>query len=175
MENPPPAIPVKTVPLWQRLLVGRNPKRTMVRVAILAVSSFIVFKFVLLPARICGESMEPTYRDGRVNFINQLAYRWKKPRRGDVVGVMMAGKHMMLLKRIIALPGETVAIEQGTVLINGQPLDEPYVKERAPWQLSPRPLGSNEYLLIGDNRGMPQETHDFGVANANRFVGKILW
>jgi signal peptidase I len=162
-------------PLWKRLIMGRNPKRTLLRAAALAATAFVIFKFVLLPVRISGISMAPTYGDRSVNFINQLAYRWKSPRRGDVVGVMMSGKHIMLLKRIVGLPGETVAIENGVVLINGRPLDEPYVRERAPWQLSPRPLGTDEYLVIGDNRGMDQRTHEFGVTKARKIAGRVLW
>jgi signal peptidase I len=171
----PPPSPPPSVPLWRRLLVGRNPKRTLVRVVVLALGVFVVFKFVLLPIRVCGDSMLPAYRDRSVNCLNQLAYRWRQPGRGDVVGVTMTGKHLMLLKRIVALPGETIAIEQGVVLINGRPLPEPYVKARAAWKLSPRQLGPEEYFLIGDNRDMPQDTHDFGAANANRLVGKVLW
>ncbi len=162
-------------PLWQRLVVGRHPRRTLLRAAFLAGSAFLVCKFILLPVRISGDSMTPTYRDGGVNFINQLAYRWNRPRRGDVVAIRMSGKHLMLFKRIVALPGETVAIEQGVVLIDGRPLPEPYVKERAAWQLSPRRLEPDEYLVIGDNRGMPQQAHLFGAAKLERIVGKVLW
>ena len=81
----------------------------------------------------------------------------------------------MLLKRIIALPGETVAITDGVVFINGQPLDEPYVKKRDAWQLKPVKLADDELFLIGDNRGMDQRFHEFGRTEAKRIVGKVLW
>ena len=156
-------------------MFGRRPQRTLLRAALLALIAFLVFKFVLIPVRISGESMQPTYRDGRVNCINRLAYCWSRPRRGDVVAVRFSGPHIMLFKRVVGLPGETVAIERGVVLINGQPLDEPYVKERAPWQLTPRQLAPDEYMVIGDNRGMPQQRHEFGAAKAERILGKVLW
>lgn len=168
-EQPPPAS------RWRRLVVGRHPRRTLVRAAALAVTAFVVFKFVLLPVRISGESMAPTYRDGQINCLNRLAYRWHPPRRGDVVGVMTSGPHNLFLKRIVGLPGETIAIHQGVVLINGRPLAEPYVQAREPWEVPARELGPGEYFVIGDNRGMAQEAHTFGVARAHQIAGKVLW
>jgi signal peptidase I len=162
-------------PLWKRLVFGRNLRRTLLRAAVMAATAFVVFGFILWPVRIDGDSMYPTYRSGRVNFINQLAYRWHKPRRGDVVGVMLSGPHMMYFKRIVALPGETVAIDQGIVLINGRPLEEPYVKLRSRWVLSARQMGNDEYFFIGDNRGMPLADHSFGAAAGSRIAGKVLW
>ena len=161
--------------LLQRVLIGRDPKRTLVRAAITAGVAFVVFKYCLIPVRIAGESMTPAYRDRSVNCINRLAYHWRVPRRGDVVAVRTSGIHNMFFKRIIALPGETVSITNGLVHIDGQPLAEPYVKEREAWQLPPRHLEVDEYFLIGDNRGMTQERHTFGVAEAKRIVGKVLW
>jgi signal peptidase I len=163
------------VPLWRRLLIGRRPGWTMARAAAMAVTAFVVFNYVLWPIRICGESMLPAYHDGRVNFINRLAYRKHPPRRGDVVGVMTTGRHIMYLKRIVGLPKDTVSIEHGVVLIDGRPLDEPYVKYRAAWELEPHYLAPDEYLVIGDNRGMDQQTHSFGVIKAGKIAGKTLW
>lgn len=162
-------------PRWRRLVFGRNPKRTFLRAGILAVVAFIVFKFILLPVRVSGESMAPTYRDGGVNCVNHWAYRWHPPQRGDVVAVKMSGLHVLLLKRIVGLPGEIFSIEAGVVMINGRPLDEPYVRQRARWQVTPRQLESDEYLVIGDNRGMAQQAHLFGAAKASKIAGKVLW
>src|ERR1700690_4367674 len=114
---------------WLRIMViGRNPKVTLGRVVVLITTCFVVFRFILLPARIEGISMLPTYQDRSVNFVNRLAYRWHEPQRGDVVGIRLAGPHVMYMKRIIGLPGETIAFVEGRVLINGEVLDEPYEK-----------------------------------------------
>ena len=93
------------------------------------------FPILLLPVRISGISMEPTYDDGTVNLVNRFSYYWKQPARGDVVAIRTSGSHIMFLKRIIGLPGETIAIEEGVVLINGKPLDEPYLLNRQPWDV----------------------------------------
>ena len=61
------------VTLWQKVVIGRNPKRTLIRIAILVVTCLVLFKLVLLPIRIEGPSMLPTYQNHRVNFVNRLA------------------------------------------------------------------------------------------------------
>ncbi len=163
-------------PLWQRLLIGRHPRRTLVRVVVLVAGSVMLFGFVLLPMRIRGDSMFPTYRDGGINFVNRLAYVRRKPQRGDVVAIQpAAGRHIMYLKRVIGLPGETIAIVQGVVQIDGEPLDEPYVKAREPWTVAARALAAEDYFVIGDNRGMDERSHLFGAVQASNIVGKVLW
>ena len=163
------------LPRWVRIaVIGRNPKVTLVRVAVLIATCFVVFKFILLPARIEGISMLPTYRDRSVNFVNRLAYRWHEPRRGDVVGIRLAGPHVMYMKRIIGLPGETVAFENGRVLINGEVLDEPYEKSPCDWNCPPVKLGPDEYFVVGDNRTMPWEDHTLGRAQRSQIVGKAI-
>ena len=116
---------------WVRIaVIGRNPRLTLVRVAVLIVTCFVAFKFILLPIRVEGISMLPTYKDRSWNFVNRFAYFRHGPQRGDVVSIRLAGIHRMYLKRIIGLPGETVAFEHGRLLIDGKIMDEPYEKTR---------------------------------------------
>jgi signal peptidase I len=165
----------KPKPDWLQIIaVGRNPQNTLIRILILIIACLILFHFVLLPVRVDGISMLPTYKSGSVNFSNRLAYLWHEPQRGDVVTVRFAGYHLMLMKRIIGLPGETVAFNDGTVLINGKPLDEPYEKHPGNWTLPPKTLGPDEYYIVGDNRTMPWQNHMFGVVERFRIVGKVL-
>lgn len=79
------------------------------------------------------------------------------------------------MKRIIALPGETYSMRDGQMFINGKPLAEPYVVYRAPWQIAPVTLGADEYLVIGDNRGMDQRDHYFGRTERRFIIGKVLF
>ena len=163
------------LPRWVRIVVvGRNPRVTLARVAVLIFTCFVVFRFILLPARIEGISMLPTLKDRSVNFVNRLAYLWHEPRRGDIVGIRLAGPHVMYMKRIIGLPGETVAFVDGRVLINGEVLDEPYEKSPCDWNLPPVKLGPDEYFVVGDNRTMPSENHVFGKVGRDRIIGKAL-
>src|SRR3954447_11483228 len=158
------AEPVTTrpVPWWQAVLWGRRPERTALRIAILVVVSFVVFKLILIPIRVEGPSMLPTYRSGRVNFVNRLIYWLREPRRGEVVAIRTSGKDIMFMKRIVGLPGETVEFRGGHIYINGTLLEEPYVKRPCSWDQDPETVGAFEYYVVGDNRSMPIHLHEHG-------------
>ena len=164
----------KPVPLWQLILLGRHPQLTAVRIVFLALAAFIVFKFIFLPIRVTGASMEPTYRDGSVNLVSAIPFCFRKPKRGEVVAIAMAGRHVMLLKRIVGLPGERISFNGGVLYINGQRFVEPYLKTPCNWNMPAVTAGPDEYFVVGDNRGMPMEMHYFGRVNRKKIVGNIL-
>jgi signal peptidase I len=186
-------------PSWLRtILIGRRPKWTLVRIAVLVLTCYIVFGFLVLVIRIEGPSMLPNYRTGRINFVNRLAYLRREPQRGDVVAIRLSGTEynyqefvhdlvrlrlnfdrlsrpsVMYMKRVVGRPGETIEFAGGRLLINGEPLDEPYVKSRCRWEMQPRKLGPDEYFVVGDNRAMPIDDHEHGVPLRNHIVGKVL-
>jgi signal peptidase I len=163
------------VSLTRRIVFGRNPRRTAVRVLVLASISFITFRWVLIPMRAEGISMLPTYQSGSLNLVNRLAYLNQKPSRGDIVAIRLAGPHVLYVKRIIALPGERLSMSEGQVYVNGAPLIEPYVRDRKPWDVPEVTLTSREYFVIGDNRGMRASDHDFGRVDFSRIVGRIVF
>lgn len=164
-----------SVPWWQILAVGRNLRVTLLRAVVLVVLCAVTFTLILIPMRVTGISMEPTYLDNQKNFINRSAYYFSQPRRGDVVGIRTTGLRVMYLKRIVALPGETFRMQRGVVYINGEPLDEPYLGKRSRWNHPETALDVDEYLVIGDNRTMPKDHHVFRIVPRERIVGRILW
>jgi signal peptidase I len=164
---PPPS-------LLQRVVIGRNPKITALRLAIWVVLLLIAGKFVLLRIQVEGISMLPTLKEKGVHLVNRQAYLFHPPRRGDIVSIRLAGEHLMYLKRIIALPGETIAFHNGQAVINGQVLEEPYVKGPCFWEHEPEVVGPNEYYVVGDNRTMDFYDHEQGRAERSRIVGKLL-
>lgn len=150
--------------------------RKIIRLLVIAVGAFIIFKFVFVPVRINGLSMEPTYRNGGLTFINRLAYLARGPARGEVVAIRTSGLGVMYMKRVIGLPDEIIEIDNGVVKINGIPIDEPYVHDRsAVWQVMPVKLSASEYYVIGDNRNVEESRHLFGRVEAGRIVGRALW
>ncbi len=169
----------------KRAIVGRDIRVTLARMVVLAVLCVIVFKFTLLPVRVTGISMMPTYSDGGFNLINRLAFAGRAPQRGDVVGLVgprLNANHsffrtpgIMYLKRVVGLPGETVAFQHGRLLINGAALPEPYMKTRCNWSAPPVALGPNQYYVVGDNRSMPQQDHEHGRVERDQIVGKALF
>ncbi len=172
MEAQPAIVPR---PRWHTFALGRNPRLTAVRIAVVVLTSFVLFRYCLVPIRVTGISMEPTYRDGQINLLNRLAYRFREPVRGDVVGIRNQGDRFVLFKRIIGLPGERVRISRGTVYIDGEPLTEPYLARRAPWNLREFQLGGGEYFVVGDNRSMREWDHLKGITTREYLVGPPLW
>jgi signal peptidase I len=154
---------------WRRLVFGPDPSRTLRRVLLWSAATLILFHYLLVPIKVIGASMTPTYRDGAVNLINRLAYSRKAPRRGDVV-VLHDGEDM-ILKRIIALPGETVALEDGQFQINGVPLHDQFSVDPVISDFDPVTLGADEYFVIGDNR----TASIFGKFSKNAILGKIVF
>jgi signal peptidase I len=157
------------------ILLGRHPRATLLRAGIIVMTAYVVFGYVLLPVRFQGISMLPTYRDGQINFANRIAYAWHQPERGDAIAVRMAGPSVLYVKRIVGLPSERVEIAMGVVTIDGRPLVEPFVINKSPWTMPAVTLGRREYFVIGDNRAMRMENHDFGRADRDRIIGRMLF
>ena len=169
-------------PGWLQIaLVGRRPRTTLLRILALALVCCVVFNFFLWPIRVEGISMEPTYHNHHVNCVNRLAYQFHEPQRGDVVSICFSKPvgwfskpSEMLMKRIIALPGESLSFHEGHAYINGKLLDEPYLKQPCDWEHAPILCGPDQYYVVGDNRSMPFEMHTQGRAERDRIVGKLL-
>ncbi len=161
--------------LTRQIVFGRHPRRTLVRVLVLAGISFITFGWVLIPVRAEGISMLPTYQSGSLHLVSRVAYSYGAPARGDVIAIRLAGPHVLYVKRIIGLPGERVAFVGGQVYVNGGLLDEPYVRNRRIWDVPEVTLTQREYFVVGDNRGMRAADHDFGRVDVSRIVGKLLF
>jgi len=147
----------------------------ILRVAALIVFSLLFFSYVAIPIKIQGFSMEPLYHDNAYNFILTPAYSFSKPKQGDIVAVRFAGRKVMLLKRIVAIAGQWVEFKGGKLFIDFVEVDEPYIKLRSDWELEPRLVREGNVYVIGDNRGVPIESHVFGQTSLERIVGVPLW
>lgn len=157
------------------LLVGSAPSRTLIRAAVTAVGLLLASRLLVTPLWATGISMAPTITDGQLLLVNRVAYRFGGgPRRGDIVAIRLAGGAAALVKRVVGLPGERVSLQDGVLLVEGEPVVEPYVVKRAPWEVPEVRLGTNEYFVIGDNREMPAHLHDFGSTHRSRIMGRLI-
>ena len=124
--------------------------------------------------------MEPTLATGDKVLINKVSYKLGEPERGDIVAFKKDAKQhsSMHVKRIIGLPGETVQIKDGLILINGETYmekkDFPKISNPglAETQIT---LGKNEYFVLGDNRNNSEDSRFAEVENVKQkyIVGKI--
>lgn len=144
-----PAIEIDTTQ-FRQFVFGPRPKRTLCRVALWSVLTITFFHHLLLPIQIIGSSMSPTYRNGSLNLVNRWSYAKKPPTRGDVIALTADGE--LLLKRIVGLPGEMVAIANGRIYVDERPLADKFSYDKIPWEMDAIVLAENEYFVIGDNR-----------------------
>jgi signal peptidase I len=141
----------------------------------------IVRLFVFDPIRVDGPSMEDTLFTDEIMFVSKLNYRFGLPSRGDVVVCHFPNSKFNYVKRIVGLPGELVAVlEDGTVTIDGTPLQEDYIAHKAVRPMEPLLVGDDSYLVMGDNRPNSRDSRDpsIGPIPKNQLVGKamaVIW
>lgn len=153
----------------------RLTRRYLLRVVAVGACTAILATWVVTPCRIQGDSMAPTYRDGGMAVIWRGAFRLRRPRRGEVVAIRAAGPRVMFLKRVVGVEGDSVGFQSGRLLLNGEPLDEPYVAGNCDWSLAPRQVPPGWVYVVGDNRSMPMEHHVFGATEVSQLAGRPLW
>jgi len=163
------------VPQWTVWIWGRRPLVTLLRAVMLGLMFYALGRFVCQPVHVAGRSMEPTIHDGSWRLGNLLKFHNRNPQRGEVVMITMAGWHAFYLKRILGLPGETIAFQKGMLLVNGRVVAEPYRKTFSAWTMAPICIPPDEYYVAGDNRVMPQSAHMAGLTRRGDIAGGLLW
>lgn len=149
------------------------------------VAVYLVLHFVGQRTQVLGASMETTLSNGDQLIVDKISYRFKEPERFDIIVFPFQYEpDTLYIKRIIGMPGETVQVDhEGTILIDGQPLEESYGREimKSPGVAEqPIVLEENEYFVLGDNRNNSSDSRDPSVANIRRedIVGRAwvrLW
>jgi len=141
--------------------------------------------FLIQPFYVKGASMEPNFHDHEYLIVDEISYRLAPPQRGQVIVFRYPrNPQEFFIKRIIALPGETVQIKDGKVLIfnsaypDGFALDEKYLPaDLTTYDQSEEKVtvGTNEYFVLGDNRNASKDSRSFGPIDSSFITGKILF
>jgi signal peptidase I len=142
-----------------------------------AVSAFIIL-FLYQPVRVEGTSMLPMLEDQDRLFVNKMAYRVGDIHRSDVVVFLYPHDHSKsYIKRVIALPGDAIRIDQGRVYVNGQPVVEGYVPTKFEDSRSypETVLHAQEYWVMGDHRSISSDSRDFGPVERSLIYGKAAF
>ncbi len=126
-----------------------------------------------------GQSMEPSLHNNERVIVEKVTYRLLHgPRRGDVVIIRVEGQEEPLIKRVVALPGETVAVRGGQVYINGRPLEEPWATRQGGPDYPPTEVPPLHIFVLGDNRGHSNDSRSFGPVPVDHVLGRawlIYW
>lgn len=125
-----------------------------------------------------GGSMLETLKDGDKLYVSILTPRLQGYDRGDIVICYFPGREDRCVKRIIAMPGDTVKVVSGTVYVNGEAIEEEYVTHIAGYHYPEIMLEEGEYFVLGDNRPISHDSHSHDVGPVSRIEGKVrfvLW
>ena len=120
---------------------------------------------------IAGDSMAPVLKNGDIILINRAVYHFREPARGDIIAFSQAGDRHDSVKRIVGLPGETVQIKDGKLLINGEETTaDIYASgiEYAGLAEEPVELGADEYFVMGDSGTAGGDSREPGTGNVKK-------
>ncbi len=131
--------------------------------------------FVMQGFCVSGACMQPHLYTGERVLANKLAYRLGTPKRSEIV-IFHYPKNPqeIYVKRVIGLPGETVAIQSGFVSINGKRLPEPYKTFAAHGDMAPRVIPSGQYFVMGDNRDVSDDSRYWGDLPRYDIIGEAV-
>jgi len=161
--------------------VARKELWSWLKTIILAIIlALLIREYVLAFYVVDGNSMLPTLQNGQMIAVNKLTYRFGDLKRGDVVvfstrkTMLGSAKEKVLIKRIIALPGDTIEIRDGKVILNGNELTEDYVDAEIEKDMELLLLGEESVFVLGDNRhtGGSWDSREFGPISRVSILGK---
>ena len=145
-----------------------------------SVSYWTVSHCIGQSVRVEGVSMSPTLPDAGCYWLNRLAYTFAKPQPDDIVAVKDPRDNVLLVKRIIGTPGEKISIINSRVYVNGQLLHESYLLPNTPTYAYKKSaneflwLGTDEFFVMGDNRGNSEDSRVFGPVPRQDILGKVV-
>lgn len=178
MSTPPEPIPEATPSAPQEPGIGLRLLAWVRDLMLSVIIALLVIPIFYRPVKVEGTSMMPGLTDQEGIFINQFVYNFSDVQRGDVVVFRFPGDpSKAYIKRVIAVPGDSVEILQGSVIVNGHPLAEPYVPLEFRDSLSiPRTaIGPDQYFVLGDHRNSSNDSRTWGTVPRKFIFGRAVF
>ena len=136
---------------------------------VLALASYLfISHFILQSVQVVGESMYPTLHDADRYFLNRWVCYLHSPKRNDIVVIKDPSDGVYVVKRIIAMPGESIFFKRGQIYVNGKPAKEPYLQVGTPTFTNAKEneelvlCGKDQYFVLGDNRKNSYDSRMYG-------------
>ncbi len=158
----------------------------LIKIVVISLVIIIPIRYFLIqPFYVKGASMEPNFHDHEYLIVDEISYRFNIPKRGDIV-VFKYPKNPQeyFIKRLIGLPGESVQIKDGQVIIynqdhvQGMILDEQYLPDNLRTYSNTDTkikIGDDEYFVLGDNRNSSKDSRSFGPVNKTFITGRVAF
>lgn len=157
--------------LWQ--IARPAIKEALQIVAPALILAMVVHLFLAQATVVFGQSMEPNLHPHQRLIVDKVSYRLHAPQRNDIVVIDLPSMEELLVKRIVAMPGEVVEIRSGVVYVNGQPIAEPFPHDTSPIEMAPMTLGPLAYFVLGDNRSNSNDSRAFGPVTLDQILGRV--
>ena len=165
-------------------LSSRRPLRTLAEVGVMVLILYLVISFFLVEAPVLGSSMAPTLANGQRLLVSHSTYLLSMPQRGDIVVLNdPLGSGRPVARRVVGLPGEKVEMRGRQVLIDNQPLSEPYLNTSLAavdmmTGTLPFQLRAGELFVMADNRASMNDSRTWGPIKSDAVVGRawlVYW
>lgn len=162
-------------------IISRNAKKVgllifeVVKVVLISLAIILpVRMFLIQPFYVEGASMEPNFYNREYLIINEITYRFNEVQRGEVI-VFKYPKNPRnyYIKRVVALPGETVEVIEGKVYVNNEIIEEEYIEDYSNDNRVAIVLAEDEYFVLGDNRKNSIDSRRFGPLKERFVIGKV--
>jgi signal peptidase I len=139
----------------------------------IGVATFLAVPTVVQLVRVQGDSMTPSLQGGQIILVNRVAYRLQPVRHGDIIVFQSPeAAQDILVKRVIALPGENVALKQGKLFIDNVPVAEPYVAQLDADGFGPLKVQDGTLFVLGDHRGVSNDSRSWGLLPMGLVAGR---
>ena len=140
--------------------------------ALLVCAAVILLRLRFLGTLVVGNSMEPTFASGDLLIVDKAAYRHGDPRHGDLVVARVRGD--LIVKRVVALPGEWVEVKLGRLFLDGKEFPEEQRILSGELTIGPGRMMEDRFAILGDNRSQPVWLSVFAVVSKEQIVGKVV-
>lgn len=153
--------------------LGREIVEWVVTLAIAVVLALGIRTFLAEPIRVDGHSMSNTLMDNEFMIVTKPEYLFGDPQRFDVVITRYPNRKENFVKRVVGLPGDTVEVRDGNLLINGEVQEEPYITYKPNYNYGPTTVPEGEYFVLGDNRASSNDSHLIGTISRDMIKGHV--
>lgn len=150
-------------------------------VLLTGIAAYLLVRYVVQRVDVYGDSMSPVLEAGDVLLVEKLTPEIREPERFDLVVFRYQYRdNLYYIKRIVGLPGETVQIVDGKILVDGSILEEDFGKElieKGKQAEEPVVLGADEYFVLGDNRNHSSDSRDSDIGNLSKdqIIGRAMF